>query len=267
MKSLKFLTLPLLAALMCNCSQVPITGRNQLSLVSESEMVSMSATQYDQFLNEHNVLPASNPATQTVTKVGNNIAAAVEQYFRENNMSDESKNYVWTFNVVQDETVNAWCMPGGRVVFYTGILPICDGEDGIAVVMGHEVAHAVAKHGNERMSQGILIQGAGMTLDVLSSEQPDLTRGLLLQSFGIGSQLGSLAFSRNQELEADKLGLIFMAMAGYDPSEAVDFWQRMANQSNGQAPPEFLSTHPSDQRRIDDLRAYLPEAMKYYKKR
>lgn len=265
MRIFKSIAVTLTVGFTCSCSQVPITGRNQLNIVPESEMVSMSATQYSAFLNESNVLPKSNAAVQQVTKVGNGIAAAVEQYFRDNGMSDESKNYVWTFNVVQDETVNAWCMPGGRVVFYTGILPVCDGEAGIAVVMGHEVAHAVAKHGNERMSQGILIQGAGMTLDVLSSEQPELTRSLLLQSFGIGSQLGTLAFSRNQELEADKLGLIFMAMAGYDPSEAVDFWQRMANQSQG-SPPEFLSTHPSDQRRIDDLRAYLPEAMKYYKK-
>ncbi len=246
------------------CSKVPLTGRRQVNILPESEMSAMSATAYSEFLNENTPLPATDPKAKLVEKVGLRISGAVEQYMKDNGLSKNLKSFDWTFHTVDDPTVNAWCMPGGRVVFYTGILPICEDEAGIAVVMGHEVAHAVARHGNERMSQGMLIQGAGMTLDVFTAEQPETSRALLLQSFGIGSTLGSLAFSRSHETEADKMGLVFMAMAGYDPNEAPEFWKRMSAGGGGQ-PPEFLSTHPSDDRRIADLHAYMPEAMKYYK--
>ena len=196
-------------------------------------------------------------------KVGLKISAAVEKYLNDHGYKKMIDNFAWEFHTVDDPTVNAWCMPGGRVVFYTGILPICEDEAGIAVVMGHEVAHAVAKHGNERMSQAMGIQAAGMTLGALTQSQPQLTQDLLLQSYGIGSQLGSLAFSRSHETEADKLGLVFMAMAGYDPNEAPGFWTRMS-QLGGQKPPEFLSTHPADDTRVSDLQDFMPEALKFY---
>ncbi len=247
------------------CAKVPISGRRQMNLLPSSQMTSLSADAYGDFLNQNAPLPASNPDAQLVRKVGERISQSVDKYMRDNGMKKEVENYDWTFNTIQDPTINAWCMPGGRVVFYTGILPICQGEAGIAVVMGHEIAHAVARHGNERMSQGLLIQGAGMTLDVLTAEKPDLTRNLLLQSFGIGTALGSLAYSRSHETEADQLGLVFMAMAGYDPRAAPAFWKRMAAQSQGNKPPEFLSTHPADDTRAEDLESFMPEALKYYK--
>lgn len=246
------------------CSKVPITGRKQLNLLPESQMIAMSATAYSDFLSQNPPLPSSNPQAQQVERVGAKISQAVEKYLNENGYKDLAKKFVWEFRTIQDPTVNAWCMPGGRVVFYTGILPICQDETGIAVVMGHEVAHAVAHHGNERMSQQLGVQAAGMTLDILTQEKPELTRQLLLQSYGIGTGLGTLAFSRTHETEADKLGLVFMAMAGYDPREAPNFWTRMSQAGGGQAPPEWLSTHPSDQTRIKDLNNYMPEALKYY---
>ena len=166
--------------------------------------------------------------------------------------------------MVEENTVNAWCMPGGKVVVYTGILPVTQDEASLAVVMGHEIAHAIARHGNERMSQAIAVQGAGMTLEALTAQNPGLTRDIFLQSYGVGSQLGMLAYSRKHESEADKMGLVFMAMAGYDPRVAPTFWQRMSAQG-GPAPPELLSTHPSDETRIHDLEAFMPEALKYYK--
>jgi predicted Zn-dependent protease len=199
-----------------------------------------------------------------VSSVGQKISVAVEQYLNNNGYKDMVETFEWKFNTIQNEAVNAWAMPGGRVVFYTGILDICEDEAGVAVVMGHEIAHAVAQHGNERMTQQMGIQAAGMSLQVLLQERKELTQQLLLQSFGIGSQLGMLAFSREHESEADEMGLIFMAIAGYDPREAPDFWQRMANQSGGSSPPEFLSTHPSDETRIEDLNASMDEALKYY---
>lgn len=247
-----------------SCSKVPITGRKQLHLIPDGQMMEMSSVAYGDFLSQNPPLPKSNPDAQKVEKVGLKISQAVEQYLRENGYNKLIKEFDWEFNTVKDPTVNAWCMPGGKVVFYTGILPITQDETGIAVVMGHEVAHAVAKHGNERMSQQIGIQAAGMTIDVLLQQKPQLTRELLLQSFGIGTTLGTLAYSRSHETEADKLGLIFMAMAGYNPQEAPKFWERMSAMSGGAAPPEILSTHPADATRIKNLNAFMPEAMKYY---
>lgn len=247
------------------CSRVPITGRRQLNLLSEGEMMSMSLTAYQDFLKQNTPLPASDQRVQKVKRIGNELAAAATKYLNEHGAAQRVEGFQWEFNVVDEATVNAWCMPGGKVVVYTGILPVTQDETGLALVMGHEIAHAIARHGNERMSQGMAVQGAGMTLQVLASEKPTLAKDMLLQSFGIGSQLGQLAFSRNHETEADKMGLVFMAMAGYDPRGAPDFWKRMAAQSGGQKPPEFMSTHPSDERRVADLNAYMPEAMKFYK--
>lgn len=246
------------------CNKVPITGRSQMNLVGEPEMIGMAAAQYSEFLGQTPPLSDSDARVRQVRAVGRKLADAATQYLTENRAADRVDGFTWDFNVVNDNTVNAWCMPGGKVVVYTGILPITQDETGLAVVMGHEIAHAIARHGNERMSQAIALQGAGMTLEILTAQKPGVTRDIFLQSVGIGSQLGMLAYSRKHETEADKMGLVFMALAGYDPREAPKFWQRMS-QGGGQAPPELLSTHPSDETRMHDLEAYMPEALKYYK--
>lgn len=246
------------------CTTVAITGRKQLNLIPDGEMLSMSSQQYGSFLKESKLSPDS-ASVKTVKRVGARIQGAVERYFRDRGLASELNGYAWEFNLVQSEDVNAWCMPGGKVVFYSGILPVCRDETGIAVVMGHEVAHAVAKHGAERMSQGLLAQMGGMALATALQSKPQETQQLWMTAFGLGAQYGVLLpHSRGQESEADHLGLVFMAMAGYDPSSAVPFWQRMAEKSGGQKPPEFMSTHPSDETRISDIRALLPEALKYY---
>ncbi|MBK7379356.1 MAG: M48 family metallopeptidase [Ignavibacteriales bacterium] len=266
MKSLKIL-LPsmLLALLFYYCSTVPITGRSQLSLIPASEMNAMSFQQYDQFLQE-NKLSSSKSDIDMVKRVGVNIQKAVETYFKQNNLSKELAGYQWEFNLVESPEINAWCMPGGKVVVYTGILPLTKDETGLAVVMGHEIAHAIAQHGAERMSQGLLQQLGGVALTVALKDKPQETQNLFMTAYGVGTTVGvMLPFSRTQESEADRLGLIFMAMAGYNPNSAVDFWTRMS-QMGGQKPPEFLSTHPSDATRIADIKNELPEALKYYKK-
>jgi predicted Zn-dependent protease len=256
----------LAALLLGGCSRVPITGRSQLNLLPESEMESMSLAEYHGFLDSVPPLAATDQRVAMVRRVGQRLASAATTYLNQNNAGDRVANFKWEFNVVDEPTVNAWCMPGGKVVVYTGLLPVTQDEASLALVMGHEISHAIARHGNERMSQAMAVQGAGITLEALASERPSTASNIFLQSFGIGSQLGLLAYSRKQESEADKLGLVFMAMAGYDPRIAPAFWQRMAAQG-GAKPPELLSTHPSDERRIADLNAYMPEALKYYKPR
>ncbi|MBS1488392.1 MAG: M48 family metallopeptidase [Bacteroidetes bacterium] len=249
-----------------SCATVPVTGRKQLDLVSSSEINTMSATQYQDVIRKG---PLSTNVEQTnmIKRVGKRIQGAVEQYMASKGWSSQLAGFNWEFNLIQDDkTVNAWCMPGGKVAFYTAILPICKDENGIAVVMGHEVAHAIANHGRERMSQG-LIQQFGMTaLSAAMGQNPTATTQLLMQAIGAGSNIGMLKFSRQHESEADHIGLIFMAMAGYDPNLAPAFWKRMIDMNTGQKPPEFLSTHPSDETRIRDLESWMPEAMGYYRK-
>jgi predicted Zn-dependent protease len=248
-----------------SCSTVPITGRSQLSLIPGSSMLSMSLEQYDSFLKDH-TLSTNKEQTAMVKRVGARVQSAVERYFAANNMQSRLADYKWEFNLVEDKQVNAWCMPGGKVVVYTGLLPVTQTEAGLAVVMGHEIAHAIAEHGNERMSQGLLTQFGGIALGEALSSRPEATRELWMTVYGAGVQVGALLpYSRLQESEADRLGLIFMAMAGYDPNTALPFWQRMAAQKNGKATPEFLSTHPSDATRVENIRKLLPEAMRYYK--
>lgn len=251
-------------SLLIACAKVPITGRRQLNLANESTLMAMGVTEYGKFLSENPPLPENDPRVQQTRRVGQRIAAAATQWLNENNMSSRVAGFDWQFNVVNDQTVNAWCMPGGKVVVYTGILPVTQDETGLAVVMGHEVSHAIARHGNERMSQGLALQFGGVALEVLTGENPGVARDLFLQVYGVGGALGMLSYSRKHETEADKLGLVFMAMAGYDPREAPKFWERMS-QGGGQAPPEILSTHPSDQTRMRDLEAFMPEALKYFK--
>ncbi len=256
----------LLSFVAAACSTVAITGRKQFNFVPNSQLLSMSFTEYDKVLNE-NKLSTDKKSTAMIRRVGQNIQKAVEEYFASKNLSSQLNGFEWEFNLLESDQVNAWCMPGGKVAFYTGILPICQGESGVAVVMGHEVAHAIADHGAERMSQTYAAQLGGMALDKALENNSEEVRGIALTAFGLGSQVGVLLpFSRLHESEADHLGLIFMAMAGYNPNTAVDFWKRMAEMKGGAAPPEFLSTHPSDDTRISDLQKLIPEAMKYYKK-
>lgn len=248
-----------------SCSKVPITGRRQFNLLPESQLMGMSFQQYTDVLNQSNTLPQGDPRVEMVRKVGENIAKAAQKYLEQNHQTKRTKGFEWEFNVIDENIVNAWCMPGGKVAFYTGILPITETEAGIAVVMGHEVAHAIARHGNERMSQQLAIQLGGIGLSKALEEKSDAVKNIFLSSYGVGSQLGSLKYSRNHESESDKMGLIFMAMAGYNPEEAIKFWERMS-QVGGQQPPEFMSTHPSNETRISDLQAFMDEAMGYYKK-
>ncbi len=264
MKRSKTIAVFVIIGIVVGCARVPISGRRQVNLLPEIEMISSSVTYYGEFLSQNQVVPHSDPQAQMVKRVGNRIANAVETYMRSIGMANRVANFQWEFNLVEDPTVNAWCMPGGKIVFYRGILPVCQDETGLAVVMGHEIAHAVARHGNERMSQQLIVQAGGVTLAVLTQEKPQLARDLLLTSYGVGATLGSLAFSRQHETESDQLGLVFMALAGYNPQEAPRFWRRMAAQGGG-APPEFLSTHPNHDTRIRDLENFMPEAMKYYK--
>ena len=248
------------------CASVPITGRQQLNLVSNEEIIPIVNQQYDSIIRSSRL---SSDAQQTamVKEVGRKIQKAVEQYMAQNNTSDELAGFSWEFNLIDDpKTVNAWCMPGGKVAFYSGIMPICQNEAGVAVVMGHEVAHAIANHGRERMSQGMVANGLLGTFAAALGQSPGLTKQLLLQAVGIGAQVGMLRFSRQHESEADRIGLIFMAMAGYHPQEAPKFWERMSSEGGGGEPPEWLSTHPSHATRVNDLNDAIPEAMKYYKK-
>ncbi len=244
------------------CKRVPITGRKQVSFVNEGELTTLSNTEYRKFLDEHKVISGGTDAAR-IREIGQKIAAAVEVYYRKNKMEKELENFAWEFNLVDDKTVNAWCMPGGKVVFYTGILPVCADDDGIAVVMGHEVAHAVARHGNERMSQGMLAQFGGVALSLAVASQPGATQDLFMTAYGVGANVGVLLpFSRKHESEADKLGLVFMTMAGYNPEKAPEFWKRMAG-DGGNEPPEFISTHPSNANRIKEINNYIPIARRY----
>jgi predicted Zn-dependent protease len=247
------------------CSSVPLTGRSQLNMIPSSDMLAMSYQQYNVFLNE-NKLSTNTAEVNMVKRVGTNIQLAVEKYMADNNLSSRLHGYDWEFNLVENEQVNAWCMPGGKVVVYTGILPVTNDEGGLAVVMGHEIAHAIAEHGNERMSQQLLQQVGAVGLMVAMNDEPAETQALWLSVYGVGTSVGILLpYSRTQESEADHLGLIFMSMAGYDPYEAPAFWERMA-ESGGPTPPEFLSTHPSYDTRIKNLNEWIPEALTYYKK-
>lgn len=247
------------------CTSVAVTGRKQLSLVSNAEIMPVVNQQYDSVIRKG---PLSNNKQQVdmVKRVGVKIQKAVEEYMASKGLSSELQGFSWEFNLIEDpKTVNAWCMPGGKVAFYTGIMPICKDEQGVAVVMGHEVAHAIANHGRERMSTQMLAQYGLGTLEALMGQSPGAGKELLMQAVGAGTNIGLLKFSREHESEADHIGLIFMTMAGYDPNQAPTFWERMTESSGGQESPEFLSTHPSHSTRIKDLKGWIPEALSYKK--
>ena len=246
------------------CATVPVTGRKSLNILPDSELVSMSLDQYNEVLKKSKL--SNDPVkVQMVKRVGERIAKATENFLREEGMESEISNYKWEFNLIEDDkTVNAWCMPGGKVAVYTGILPVTEDDTGLAVVMGHEIAHAIAKHGNERMSQGLLAQLGAIGLAAALSTHPGPTSEIFMAAYGVGANVGLLLpYSRLQESEADHIGLILMAKAGYDPGQAIPFWQRMSKKG-GERPPEFLSTHPAPESRINDIQAEIPEAMRYY---
>jgi predicted Zn-dependent protease len=249
-----------------SCQTVPITGRQQLSLIPSDTILGMSFQSYDEFLSKNKAI-TNTQESQMVKRVGQRIQHAVEQYMNENNMSNRLQGYKWEFNLIEDKSINAWAMPGGKVAVYTGILPVAKDDTGLAVVMGHEIAHAVARHGDERMSQGLVAQMGGVALSAALAKNPGETTNLFMAAYGLGTQVGVLLpYSRLQESEADHLGLVFMAMAGYDPRSAADFWRRMAASKQGASPPEFLSTHPADASRIKNIEALTPDALRYYRK-
>lgn len=241
-----------------SCKTNPFTGKSTLNFYPNSQVFPMAFAQYDEFLGENKVVKGTSEA-EMITRVGQRIASAAERWLDANGYPGYLKDYQWEYNLVQDETVNAWCMPGGKIVFYTGIMPIAQSETGVAVVMGHEVAHALADHGAQRMSAGML-QQIGAVAGSVAIQDPE-KRNMFNQAYGLGSQLGvMLPFSRSHETEADRIGLQIMAIAGYNPDEAAKLWQRMKAASGGQAPPEFLSTHPSNDTRISNLTAWAPAA-------
>ncbi len=257
-------SLVIISLLLLSCATVPVTGRQQLTLVPTSSLNSLSFQQYSEFMKTHK-LSNDAQATAMVKNAGNKIKDAVKKYLTQIGSASSLQGYEWEFSLVEDSLVNAWCMPGGKVVVYTGILPIAQNETGLAVVMGHEIAHAIANHGNERMTQGMLANLGSVALSEALKNKPEETKAIFQTAFGVGVQLGALLpYSRLHETEADHMGLIFMAMAGYNPDDAVGFWQRMASLKQGSGPPEFLSTHPSDNKRIQKIKELLPEARKYY---
>jgi predicted Zn-dependent protease len=262
----RIISLLVLGSFLISCTRNPITGRNQADLVSDAELNTMAETQYRQFLSENKVVSGGSRDAEMVKRVGQRITRSVEEFFRQQGQSKLLEGYKWEYNLVESPEANAWCMPGGKIVVYTGLLPITQNEAALAAVMGHEVAHAVFNHGGERMSQQMLTQGLGSALSVALANKPAATQNVFLTAFGLGSQVGVLLpFSRKHELEADRYGMIFSAMSGYNPQEAINLWERMEKAATGSKPPEFLSTHPSEGTRIDQLRKYLPEAQKYYK--
>ena len=248
------------------CAEVPLTHRQGLHLVPQSQMLAMSFQQYDKVMKESR-LCTDQKKVNMVRKVGKRIAGAAEEFLRDSGLEAEIKNYTWEFKLIEDDKmVNAWCMPGGKVAVYTGILPITRDENGLAVVLGHEVAHAIARHGNERMSQSLLASMGGMALAIALKEKPERTRRLYMAAFGVGASVGFLLpYSRVHESEADRIGLTLMARAGYDPRGAIPFWERM-NKKGGARPPEFLSTHPAPASRIAYMKIHINEALPYYEK-
>ncbi|HMQ44558.1 M48 family metallopeptidase [Mariniflexile maritimum] len=246
------------AAFIVSCAVNPFTGKKTMALVPNSQLFPTAFAQYDQFLSENKVVKGTADAAM-VTRVGQKIAVAAERWLTANGYAGYLNDYKWEYNLVDDKTVNAWCMPGGKIVVYTGILPIAKGETGLAAIMGHEVAHALANHGQQRMSAAYVQQGVAIAGNVVIKDEQ--SRNAFNQYYGVGSQVGvMLPFSRSHETEADQIGLYLMAIAGYNPAEAAELWKRMSALANGQAPPELLSTHPSNESRIANLTALAPKA-------
>jgi predicted Zn-dependent protease len=254
-----FLSLIAVSAIVA-CSTNPFTGKSTLALVPNSEILPSAFQQYSQFLSENKVVAGTADAKK-VADIGNKIRVAAQKWLTANGQSDYLTDYKWEYNLVESNEVNAWCMPGGKIVVYSGILPITKNDAGLATVMGHEVSHALANHGQQRMSAGLLQQLGGATVAVATGGKSEQTQQLAMTAYGAATEYGGLLpFSRAHESEADKIGLILMAIAGYNPEESIVFWERMSAASGGNKPPEFMSTHPSDATRIANLRRLVPEA-------
>lgn len=260
-----FIPLCAFALFATGCTTNAITGRKQLSLVSESSLQQEAVSQYKSFLSQNKVVsPTTSKDAEMVRRVGQRIANAITEYYKSKGLGKELDGYNWEFNLVQSPDVNAWCMPGGKVVVYTGLLGVTQNEAALAIVLGHEITHAVAHHGQERMSQALAAQGIGAIGDVFTQGNPK-TNSIFNAIYAPSAQIGVLLpNSRKQEYEADHYGLIFAAMAGYNPREAIPFWKRMMALSSGQKPPEILSSHPLDSKRIQALEGYIQEALRYY---
>ncbi|MCX7861435.1 MAG: M48 family metallopeptidase [Bacteroidales bacterium] len=248
--------------LIMGCYRVPITNRTQLRLLPDVMITNLALTSYNEFISKHQLVPVSDQRSKQLESVGNKMAQAANSLFS-GKYKNRLKGMKWEYRLVEKSEVNAWCMPGGKIVFYTGILPYTLDETGMAVVMGHEMAHAIARHGNERLSQQLAILMGGVTLDVALQNNPEQTREIFKSLYGISATIGALAYSRKHEYEADKIGLVIMAKAGYDPRKAVEFWERMSQKGGGNI-PQFLSTHPSDENRIKEMKKFMPTALKYY---
>ena len=255
------------ALIVASCTKNAVTGRSQLKLLPESSLQSMAVTEYRDVLSKSKVVAqTTNRDAEMVSRVGDRIRRAVESYYASKGLSKQLEGYHWEYNLIESNEANAWCMPGGKIVVYTGLLPYTQNEAALAVVLGHEVSHAIFQHGNERMSQQMGVEAVNLGLDVALANKPSETRNLFMGAFGAGAEYGVLLpFSRKDEYEADHYGLIWAAMAGYNPQEAIPLWERMEKAGGGQRPPEFLSTHPSEGNRIEQLKKWMPEALKYYK--
>ncbi|SFZ94351.1 Peptidase family M48 [Flaviramulus basaltis] len=248
-----------IALLIISCATNPFTGKKTMAFVSNNQLFPSAFAQYNEVLTENKIIKGTANA-EMITRVGQRIAVAAERYLNANGFEGYLKDYKWEYSLIESEQVNAWCMPGGKIAFYTGILPIADNETGIAAIMGHEVAHALANHGQQRMSAAYLQQGLAVAGNVALAKDQQ-AQGIFNQSFGVVSNVaGMLPFSRSHETEADKIGIYLMAIAGYNPEEASILWERMKANSGGQAQPEFLSTHPSNDSRIANLKALAPQA-------
>ena len=248
-----------------SCYKNPVTGRSSVNLVDDGQMRSLANQQYATFLSENPPISASNSKdAEMVQRVGTRLSSAVQTYLAQKGQSSLISGYQWQFNLVNNNQANAWCMPGGKVVVYSGIMPLAQNENGLAAILGHEIAHAISRHGNERMSQQLIVLAGGEALSAALANKPTQTKNIFNTVYGVGGTLGTLAYSRTHESEADHMGLIFMALAGYNPNEALNFWMRMSAQG-GPKPPEILSTHPADATRIKQIKSWLPEAMTYYK--
>jgi predicted Zn-dependent protease len=264
----RIISLSIVICFFVACQRNAITGRKQFTvLVPESEAQSMAIGQYKEFINTNKVIPAGNKDADMVKRVGNKIITAINTYYKSKGLTKELEGYNWEVNLVEDKQVNAWCMPGGKIVVYTGILPITQNEAALAVVMGHEIAHALAKHGSERMSQGLVQQGLGLGLALALSNKPAVTQTIFNDAYGVTTNAVIMpAFSRSHELEADRFGLMFSALAGYNPKEAIPFWQRMSKIGGASTTPSFMRTHPTDEVRIAELQKIMDETINNYYK-
>ena len=265
MKTSRFHIFFLLMLTISSCTKNKLTGKTQLAFFPEKEIQSLALNEYKTFLVKSDIISPSKDANAAmVQRVSSKITKAVERYFKSKNNLGVLNGYNWEYNLVKNNEINAWCMPGGKIVVYTGILPVTKNEDALAIVLGHEVSHALLQHGNERMSQSMIQLIGEVALSVALANKPAQTHDAFLRAYGIGTDVGfMLPFSRTNELEADRFGLIWAVMAGYDPNEAIAFWERMERASNGQKPPEMLSTHPSNATRKQKIKEFLPEAMTY----